>query len=51
MKWEDIKQKEKKLGSNKTNLKLIFLRTGFMSKLVQIKTSFKIFKYLPNNIY
>ena len=45
------KIKEKKLGWNKTNLKLIFLRTDFRSKLIQIKISFKIFKYLSNNVY
>ena len=33
-----------KIGKNITNLKLIFFRIDFRSKLVWIKTSFKIFK-------
>ena len=38
-----IKWEEKKLGWNKTQLKLVFLRTSFRSKLVQIKL---VLKYL-----
>ena len=38
------KIEREKLGQNKTNLKLIFFRIDFKSKLVQIKIIFQIFR-------
>ena len=45
--WQVVKRYKIKgeiLGWNKINLKLIFLRTSFKSKLIQIKINLKIFK-------